>query len=120
MEHLVPITFAAGLFAWLIYRRHCLTQQKVQLTAIERGMLNLPTPVQSDPRKTAWVLIALGLGFAIAIHVTLSLVPHGDLDTPFAVSVWGIVPILVGAAQWGYHHQVTKEQAGHREVQRAG
>lgn len=120
MGHLVPITFFAGLFAWLVYRRHCLTQQKVQLAAIERGLLNLPAPVQSDQRKTAWVLIALGVGFAIAIHVTLSLVPDTELETPLVVSIWGIVPILVGAALWGYHHQVTKEQAGHGEVQRAG
>ncbi|MFA6108033.1 MAG: hypothetical protein WDA75_04610 [Candidatus Latescibacterota bacterium] len=109
MGYLVPITFFAGLFAWLVYRRHCLTQQKVQLAAIERGLLNLPAPAPNDHRKIAWVLIALGLGFAIAIHVSLSLVPDTELETPLAVSVWGIIPILVGGALWLYHLQVSRE-----------
>jgi hypothetical protein len=117
MGHLVPITLIAGLFAWLILRRHYLTQQRIQLAAIERGLLSLPTPVKSDLRKTAWVLIALGLGFAIAIHVSLSFAPHFEAETPFAISVWGIVPILVGVAQWAYHCRVRREQARHEAVQ---
>lgn len=111
MGHLVPITLIAGLFAWLILRGHYRTQEKIQLAAIERGLLNLPTPAApADMRKTAWVLIALGLGFAVAIHVSLSQVPDTELETPLAVSIWGIVPILVGGALWLYHLRVNREK----------
>jgi hypothetical protein len=100
VEHLVPITFFAGLFTWLIARHHYRTQEKLQLAAIKHGMSALPACAPRDRRITAAMLIALGVGFAIASYVCLSVSPAADVVSPLAISVWAIVPILVGAALW--------------------
>jgi hypothetical protein len=109
VHDLVPITLLVGLFTWLIVRRYCSTQEKLQLAAIERGLLNLPAPAQHDGRRTAWVLIALGAGFGVAAHVTLSLSPEVEVS-PLAVSIWGLVPVLVGVALGEYHRRSRKER----------
>jgi hypothetical protein len=108
---LVPITLFAGLFTWLVFRRHYRTQEKVQLAAIERGLSTLPAMTESDGRRTAWVLIALGVGFAIATQVSLSLSPAADVVSPLAVSIWGLVPVLVGVGLCEYHRRSRKERA---------
>ena len=101
----VPITLFGGLFLFLIlgaYYRH-----KVYLAAIEKGQ-SLPARPKMDLRKTALVLIALGAGFSIATHVTITLADHHT--SPLVGSIWGIVPILIGAALWVYWRMVEKEQ----------
>jgi hypothetical protein len=100
VEHLVPITFFAGLFTWLIARNRYRTQEKLQLAAINHGLSALPASEPRDRRITAAVLIALGIGFAVASYVSLSLSPAADIVSPLAVSIWAIIPILVGAALW--------------------
>ncbi len=108
MEHLVPVTFIAGLFTWLIARNHYRTQEKLQLAAIEHGLSALPASAPQDRRITAAVLIALGVGFAIASYVCLSLSPAADLVPPMAVSIWAVVPILAGVALWRSSRQVAR------------
>ena len=120
MENLVPITFFAGLFTWLILRRHYRTQQAIQTAAIARGLTTVPPVAPSDPRQLAWVLIALGLGFAIATHVSISLAPHHAMDSPLAVSIWGVVPILVGAALWAYHRRGVRPAAAEVKAELPG
>jgi hypothetical protein len=111
MEHMVPISFIAGLFTWLVLRRRYRTQQVIQVAAIERGLATVPPVAASDSRKTAWVLMALGVGFSIATYVSVSAVPHHGLDAPLAVSVWGIVPVLVGVALWAHHRRLHRAPA---------
>ncbi len=111
MEHMVPISFIAGLFTWLILRRRYRTLQAIQVAAIERGVTTVPSVAASDSRKTAWVLMALGVGFSIATYVSVSAVPGHGLDAPLAVSVWGLVPVLVGVALWAHHRRVHRANA---------
>lgn len=111
----VFLGFFAGLFVLLILRQH--SRRKVLLAAIDHGV---PVPLSSrsagDARRPALVLMALGLAFFIAMSVTLSLV-HGDSDQPpaLAVSIWGVVPLLIGAALWHFHRVVMREQAQRKE-----
>ncbi|MBI2503429.1 MAG: hypothetical protein HYW07_09405 [Candidatus Latescibacteria bacterium] len=78
-------------------------------SALEKGQA-LPETPKGDVRKSAIVLIALGLGYSIAIYTTLSFVTDGDAPEPLAVSIWGIVPMLIGAALWLYWRMTEKER----------
>jgi hypothetical protein len=58
----------------------------------------------------ALILIALGIAFAIAMGTTLGLIPDSDAPHPLAVAIWGLVPVLLGAALWIYHGMAAREQ----------
>ncbi len=77
MEHLVPLAFIVGLFTWLVARLHYRTQERPQLAAVAQGLLTIPTGQPYRPRRIVPVLVALGLGLAIATCVSLSLTPDG-------------------------------------------
>ena len=108
---MVPILAILGVFVYLILKTYF--RYKLRMSALEKG---LPLPEdpknhQGDLRKSALVLIALGLGYAIAIHTTLSYVSDADTPAPIAISIWGVVPILIGAGLWIYWRMVNKEQS---------
>lgn len=46
--------------------------------------------------------VAVGLGFSIAMWVTRGFVSDPDAPSSLQASIWGIVPILIGAALWIY------------------
>jgi hypothetical protein len=89
----------AGSFLYLILKRK--NQKEVELAAIAKG-ISLPERPKKDARKPALVLIALGLAYFIATLVTLSTLDDPHAPAPLAVSIWGIVPLLLGAALWIY------------------
>ncbi len=101
----VPIVMFGGLFLFLILRSYF--RYKLHTTALEKG-LALPETPRGDVRKSAIVLIALGVGYSISMFITLSSI--NDPDAPaLAVSIWGIVPILIGAGLWRYRQITEKE-----------
>ncbi len=106
MDDPVPIFFFTGVFLFLILTAYY--RYKLRMSALEKG-LALPQSPKSDVRKSAIVLIALGLGYSISMYTTLSMVD--DHDAPaLAVSIWGIVPILIGAGLWFYRQMTEKER----------
>ncbi|MBM3277042.1 MAG: hypothetical protein FJY95_03045 [Candidatus Handelsmanbacteria bacterium] len=105
----VPVVIFGGLFLFLILRSYF--RYKLHRTAVEKGQPLPETPrSRGDIRKPALVLIALGLGFMVAMQTTLSYVPDHDAPAPIAVSIWGIVPLLMGAGQWLYWRITEKER----------
>ena len=92
----LPI-IAAGIILYHILKQY--NRRKVFIAAIEKGasLVDIPQEAEGDLRKPSLVLIAIGLGFSIATFVTLS---YGDVSEapPLMVSIWGVVPILVGIA----------------------
>ncbi len=104
----VPIVMFGGLFLFLIMTGYF--RYKLHASALEKG-LALPESPKGDLRKKALVLIALGLGYSIAVHTTLSFETDADAVAPLAASIWGIVPILIGAGQWLYWRMTEKERA---------
>lgn len=105
----VPVIMFGGLFLFLILRSYF--RYKLHRTAVEKGQPLPETPrIRGDARKSALVLVTLGLGFMIAMQVTLSYAPDHDTPAPIAVSIWGIVPILIGAGLWRYRQLAEKER----------
>ncbi|MCC7265227.1 MAG: hypothetical protein IT369_22195 [Candidatus Latescibacteria bacterium] len=105
----VPAVMFGGLFLFLILRSYF--RYKLHASALEKGQALPETPKdKGDLRKPALVLITLGLGFMIAMHTTLSFVHDGDTPEPIAISIWGIVPILIGGGQWLYWRMAEKER----------
>ncbi len=104
---LIPITIFGGLFLFLFARVYY--RYKLHATALEKGQA-LPETPKGDVRKSALVLIALGLGYSIAVHTTLSFETDHDAIAPLAASIWGIVPILIGVGQWLYWRMTEKER----------
>ena len=81
-------------------------QKEVHLAALEKGdPVEFP---QADLRKPALVLIALGLGYSISSYVAFSLASDPDFH-PLQFSIWGIIPILIGAFLWIYRNMQEKE-----------
>ena len=114
---LIPIAFFVGLFSYLILKQRY--RKEIYLAAIERGA-SVPdlAEASSDLRKPALVLIALGLGFSIATHVTLSYVnaPFAPIaPNPWQTSIWGLVPILIGLALLTYKHLADKDRGSASE-----
>jgi len=105
---IVPVLIFGGLFLFLILRSYF--RYKLHRTAVEKGQPLPETPrSRGDIRKPALVLIALGLGYSISMFVTLNSI--NDPDAPaVAVSIWGIVPLLIGAGQWLYWRMTEKER----------
>ena len=104
-----PVLLFGLLFLFLGIRSYF--RYKLHASALEKG-LALPESPKGDLRKKALVLIALGLGYSIAVHTTLSFETDADAVAPLAASIWGIVPILIGAGQWLYWRMTEKERAG--------
>ncbi len=98
MEDLVPITLFVGLFGWLVARQHYRTYETIQMAAMQRGMAVTPPTPPCDRELVATVLIAIGVGFAVASFVSTLLGPDAGFRAAVAVSVWGLVPLLVGLA----------------------
>ncbi len=92
----LPI-IAAGIILYPILKQY--NRRKVFIAAIEKGasLVDIPQEAEGDLRKPSLVLIAIGLGFSIATFVTLSYIDVSEAP-PLMVSIWGIVPILVGIA----------------------
>ena len=105
------ILLFGGLFLFLILKAYF--RYKLHMSALEKGLPLPESPKhhRGDLRKSALVLIAVGLGYAISVHTTLSLANDPDVPDPLLASIWGIVPILIGAAMWIYWRMVNKEQA---------
>jgi hypothetical protein len=98
MHDLIPITLFIGLFGWLIARQHYRTYETLQMAALQRGLAVTPPTPPCDRQLVATVLIAIGVGFAIASFVSTSLEPDSGVGAALAVSIWGLVPLLVGLA----------------------
>ena len=112
---LIPIAIIVGIFLYLILKRHY--RKEVYLAAIEKGAsVSDLAEAPVDLRKPALVLIALGLGFSIATHVTLSYVSDSDAPTPLQVSIWGIVPILIGLALLKYRQLAERDKNSESEL----
>ena len=111
---MVPALAISGFFVYLVLKTYF--HYKLHMSALDKGQPLPESPRnRGDLRKPALVLIALGLGYAISIYTTLSLVP--DADAPaLAVSIWGIVPILIGAGLWIYWRMKEKERAESERV----
>ncbi len=91
------ILLVVGLTLYHILKQRY--QRDIYLSAIEKGMPvpELPKRGPVDLRKPGLILIAIGVGFFIAMLVTLSLVDNAKAS-PLAVAIWGIVPVLIGLA----------------------
>ncbi|NKB65888.1 MAG: hypothetical protein GKR89_02390 [Candidatus Latescibacteria bacterium] len=108
-EEWVAVSLFAILGAYLIFKEF--SRRKVELAAIEKG-LAVPAKQKTDARKPALVLIALGVGFSVCMFTTLSSIERSSYDpSPLAISVWGLVPVLVGLALWQYHKIQQREEA---------
>jgi len=105
----VPILIIASCIYSILKQRYL---KEIYLKAIEKGIAVPPMPEQGDTRRTALVLIALGLGFAIAVSVTFSMVTRGP--HPLQVGIWGIVPILMGLALLYHKHLKDNEKETHK------
>ena len=106
---MVPALAISGVFIYLILKTYF--RYKLHMSALEKGQALPESPrTRGDLRKPALVLITLGLGYAIAIHTMLSYIPDADTPAPIAISIWGIVPILIGAGLWIYWRMVNKDQ----------
>ena len=110
-----PISlFVVGMLLYFILKKRY--QKEIYIAAIEKGMsvpeMDRKTP--TDLRKPALILIALGLGFSIATFVTISYVSDPDAVSPLQISIWGIVPILIGVALLVYRRIAEQEQAENR------
>jgi len=99
----MPLLIVGWCFHSILKQRYL---KEIYLKAIEKGIAVPPMPEQGDVRRTALVLIALGLGFAIAASVTLSVVTRGP--HPLQVGIWGIIPILMGLAL--LYHKFLKDK----------
>ena len=87
-------------------------QKEIYVAAIAQGLPapEMEEPARSDLRKPGIVLIALGIGYFIAMFVTISLVKDvGHAPAPLQVSIWGIVPLLIGISMFYYERMVKKE-----------
>lgn len=105
-----PVLLFGLLFLFLIMRGYF--RYKLHTTALEKGLALPETPKdKGDLRKPALVLIALGLGYSIAVYTTISFGHDAHTVAPLAASIWGIVPILIGAAMWLYWRMTEKERA---------
>ena len=91
------ILAAIGVVVYLVLKQRY--QRDIYLAAIEKGMAvpELPKKQPVDLRKPALILIALGLGFFVAMLVTIGLVENAKVPA-LAVAVWGLVPVLIGLA----------------------
>ena len=107
---MVPALAISGFFVYLVLKTYF--RYKLHMSALEKGQPLPESPKnRGDLRKSALVLITLGLGYAIAIHTMLSYIPDADTPAPIAISIWGIVPILIGAGLWIYWQMVNKESS---------
>ncbi len=98
-----------GMTTYLILKRRY--QKEVYTAAIAAGLPvpQMEEPTRSDLRRPAIVLIALGIGFFIAMTVTLSFVTKSHAPAPLQVSIWGIVPLLIGVSMWLYEKMASRE-----------
>ena len=105
----IPLAIVVGLFSYLILKQRY--RKEVYIAAIEKGA-SVPDLAEAplDLRKPALLLIALGLGFSIATHVTLSYVSDSSAPSPLQVSIWGLVPILIGLALLAYKRLADKDR----------
>ena len=103
-----PIVFMVSVALYLILRLRY--KRDIYLAALEKGQ-PLPEQPQTDPRKPALVLIALGLGFSIASYVAVSYATRVQAH-PAQVCIWGIVPIFIGVALLIYRRLATKDGEG--------
>jgi len=100
----LPFTLLVlGLFVYLIMRERY--QRDVYRSAIEKGM-PVPDKPAADYRKPALILLAVGAGYTIAI--TASAIAAGRWDVAAGAGVWGLIPILIGAALWRYGQLAAK------------
>ncbi len=97
----VPMTLSVSFFVYLTLRSY--QTRRVQIAAIEHG-LPIPQGQPSDSRKPGFVLIALGLGFGIATYVAL------EDEQAIRVSIFGLIPMLIGAGLLLYHHVANRDQ----------
>ena len=108
------LVFTPCLFIYLILKSNY--QKKVYLAAIEKGM-PLPEKKQTDPRKTALILMAFGIGFFLSTLILFTFVWITEPDQPpppVAICAFGFIPFLIGAAQWKYVQLIAKENDGAR------
>lgn len=104
-----PFLIFGAFVLFLIIRAYF--RYKLHASALEKGLALPETPKdKSDVRKPALVLIALGLGYSISVYTTLSFGHDAPTVAPLAASIWGIVPILIGAAMWLYWRMTEKEK----------
>jgi hypothetical protein len=100
-----------GLTIYKILKRRY--QKEVYTAAIGHGMPvpEMEQPARSDLRKPGIVLIALGLGYFIAMFVTISTLKNvGHAPAPLSASIWGIVPLLIGISMFYYDRMIRKEE----------
>ena len=100
---------AVGLAVDFILRQRY--QRDVHLAAIEKGMAvpELPKKRPLDLRKPALILLALGVGYTIAMFVTVSLTDNARVSA-MAVAIWGIVPVLIGLALLKYRKLAERDR----------
>jgi len=97
----------AGIFVYMVMRERY--QRDVYRAALEKGIPPPERPVP-DPRKAALVLMSLGAAYSVAAALTF--IAANRWDIALGASVWGVVPLFIGAALYR-HGQV---QAGERHL----
>ena len=107
MEPYVLMVAIVGIAIYFTLKQRF--QREVHLAAIEKGM-GVPKFPQPDLRKPALVLIALGLGFSIAAFVAFSFATGHRAPHPLQVSIWGIIPVFIGAALLIFKQMAAKDQ----------
>jgi hypothetical protein len=106
-----------GLTIYRIFKRRY--QKEIYVAAIAQGLPvpEMEEPTRSDLRKPGIVLIALGIGYFIAMFITISFVENvGHAPAPLQVSIWGIVPLLIGLSMFYYERMVKREAEETAEV----
>ena len=98
----LPISLIICVFGFLTLRYYF--ESRVYRAAIEAGQ-PIPEKSQTDPRKAALILIAIGLGYGISAYVAI----RSHTPDALGFAIWGLIPVLIGVGLWLYYRMTNKE-----------
>lgn len=102
----LPFSFlVVGIFVHLMMKERY--QKDVYVAAIEKGM-PVPEKPDSDYRKPALVLCAVGAGYGIAVATVF--VAANRWDFAVGAGAWGVIPIFLGVALWKYGQLAARDR----------
>jgi hypothetical protein len=120
---LVPILIVLTVCAYLGWRRYLQHQQRI--TAIQRGMDPQTVPREAgktsrekgsraskDHRLGSLVLIAIGLGYGVAVFFSVEV--YKGVERAVAAAVWGLLPLAIGAARYTHEASRTDDETPNR------
>lgn len=105
----VPITLMICVFGFLTLRYYF--ESRVYRAAIEAGQ-PIPQKSQTDPRKAALILIAIGLGYGVSAYVAT----RSHTPDALGFAIWGLIPVLIGVGLWLYYRMTDNEKEDEEKV----